>query len=275
LREAADLLHSQKANPFRVGAYRRAADQIGTLGFDIRDLFERQGIDGLDGLPHVGKGIASSIAEMLVTGRWMQLERLRGVADPVELFQTIPGIGKEFAIRIHDTLHVDTLEALELAALEGRLNQVSGLGNRRIAAIRASLSSMLGRVRGHSIRWHAERADGPAVEALLAVDREYLAAAAQGKLPTIAPKRFNPAAKRWLPVLHTERDGWHFTAMYSNTARAHELGRTHDWVIIYFYDDSHLEGQRTVVTESRGNLSGKRVVRGKESECETFYKTHH
>ena len=46
-----------------------------------------------------------------------------------------------------------------------------------------------------------------------------------GTLTTIAPRRFNPEGKSWLPVMHTRRGAWHFTALFSNTARAHELGR--------------------------------------------------
>ena len=72
-------------------------------------------------------------------------------------------------------------------------------------------------------------------------------------------------------MLHTQRASWHFTALYSNTARAHELGRTHDWVVVYFYDDHHREGQHTIVTETQGPLAGKRVVRGREAEC----RVHH
>ena len=41
-----------------------------------------------------------------------------------------------------------------------------------------------------------------------------------------------PLRKAWLPVLHTARDDRHFTALFSNTANAHELGRTHDWVVM-------------------------------------------
>jgi hypothetical protein len=67
--------------------------------------------------------------------------------------------------------------------------------------------------------------------------------------------------------LHTSRDGWHLTALYSNTARAHELARTRDWVVIYFHQDDHVEGQRTVVTETHGAQRGLRVVRGREAEC--------
>jgi putative hydrolase len=69
------------------------------------------------------------------------------------------------------------------------------------------------------------------------------------------------------------RAAWHFTALFSNTARAHALGRVRDWVVVYFYDDEHAEGQHTIVTEERGTLAGKRVVRGRESECRTFYSS--
>ena len=67
-------------------------------------------------------------------------------------------------------------------------------------------------------------------------------------------------------MLHREKDGWSFTALYSNTARAHALGATRDWVVIYFERDGH-EDQCTVVTERSGPLAGQRVVRGREAEC--------
>jgi putative hydrolase len=71
--------------------------------------------------------------------------------------------------------------------------------------------------------------------------------------------------------MHVTRHGWHFTALFSNTARAHELGRTRDWVVIYFYDEAHHENQHTVVTETRGSLINERVVRGREAECREYY----
>ncbi len=268
LREAADLLQQQGANPFRVNAYRRAADTVGGLGEDVAMLVKRQGMEGLLALPNVGRGLATAIDEILRTGRWVQLERLRGVLDPEKLLQTVPGIGPRLAQRIHDELHVDTLEALELAAHDGRLESLTGVGPRRAVAIRATLESMLGRVRGVGPRAEVH---GPGVDILLDVDREYRRKSAQGKLPTIAPKRFNPRGEAWLPILHTQRDGWHFTVLFSNTARAHELDRTRDWVVVYFYDDHHQEGQNTIVTETRGVLIERRVVRGRESECRAFY----
>jgi hypothetical protein len=125
----------------------------------------------------------------------------------------------------------------------------------------------------HRLRGQKSRPQGePTVDLLLQVDEKYRKSAEANLLPTIAPKRFNPEGKSWLPVLHADRRGWHFTALFSNTARAHHLGRTHDWVVLYFYDGDHREGQRTVVTENRGSLIGKRVVRGREEECRAFYR---
>lgn len=274
LLEVADLLEQQGANPFQVGAYRRAADTVVHLDRDLREILDREGVEGLDHLPHIGYGIAGAIREMLVTGRWSRLDRLRGTVDPVRLFQRVPGIGPGLARRIHDALDADSLEALEVAAHDGRLESVPGVGPRRSAQIRASLAAMLGR-RARLPRAQPPATGEPGVGVLLDVDREYRERAAAGRLPVIAPRRFNPERKPWLPILHTERGAggrnWRFTALFSNTARAHELGKTRDWVVIYFYDDHHREDQHTVVTETRGPLAGRRVVRGQEADCRAFY----
>jgi hypothetical protein len=113
----------------------------------------------------------------------------------------------------------------------------------------------------------------PAVDLLLEIDREYREKAHAGLLPRIAPRRFNPEGKAWLPVLHTRFGPWHFTALFSNTDRAHELHRTYDWVVIFFSDPAGEEGQATVVTERRGALTGQRVVRGREPECARYYRS--
>ncbi len=268
LREAAALLQAQGANPFRASAYRNAADTIARLGRPVRGVFDAGGRAELDALPHVGAGIANAIAEMLLTGSWSQLARLRGAAEPEKLFLAVPGIGPGLAHAIHESLHADTLESLEAAANDGRLEQVPGFGPRRASAIRAALASMLGR---RIARAQGAAAAAPPVAMLLEVDREYRERAEAGTLRTIAPKRFNPEGEAWLPVLHAQRGPWHFTALFSNTARAHELGRTRDWVVIYFYDDRHVEGQHTVVTEPRGPLAGRRVVRGLEGQCRDHY----
>jgi putative hydrolase len=260
LREAAALLEEQAASPFRVRAFRRAADTVESLRRDVGDILTSEGPAGLEALPGIGRGIAAAIGELVRTGRWTQLDHLRGGADPVSLFRTIPGIGPVLARRIHDELHVESLAALEMAAHDGRLAALPGVGPRRAAATAAGLGARLGRVRGLPVPAPSE----PPVAVLLDVDREYRESA--DRLPRIAPRRFNPTGERWLPILHTERGRWRFTALYSNTALAHRLGRTRDWVVVYFHADHEPEGQRTVVTETSGALAGRRVVRGREVE---------
>jgi hypothetical protein len=269
LQEAAGLLHAQGASPYRANAYRHAAEAVGRLPRDILEIYTAEGVKGLDTIPHVGLGIAAAIAEMLTSGRWSQLDRLRGGIDPATLFRSVPGMGPELAKRIHEQLHIDSLEALEAAANDGRLDNVPGVGSRRVAAWRAYLAEALGRA-GARLPAH-QTADEPTAAELLDVDREYREKAARGELRTIAPRRFNPEAQAWLPVLHTRRGPWHFTALFSNTALAHQLGRTRDWVVVYFYDGDHVERQHTIVTEPRGELAGRRVVRGREDECHEYY----
>ncbi|MGB2959170.1 MAG: helix-hairpin-helix domain-containing protein [Bacteroidota bacterium] len=108
------------------------------------------------------------------------------------------------------------------------------------------------------------------VALILEIDEEYRKEAAAGNLKMIAPRLLNPEKEAWLPLMNSVYKGYKFTVMFSNTATAHKLGKTDDWVVVYFQKEKG-ENQCTVVTESRGPLKGKRVVRGKEKECQAHY----
>jgi DNA polymerase (family 10) len=274
LERVASLLEAQDANPYRVNAYRKAARLVGQSDRSIAKLVLSEEGEKLEDLPDIGKSIGGAIREFVHTGRLALLERLEGQVSPEDLFSTVPGIGEELAKRIHTHLHLDTLEELELAAHDGRLEKVPGLGDRRVRAIRDTVGAILSRSsrrRARRLR-HLEQAqvEEPPVSFFLEVDEEYRQKAEAGQLRTISPRRFNPEGKSWLPILHTERGGWSFTALFSNTARAHDLGKSRDWVVVYYERDGH-ENQCTVVTEHHGPLSGQRVVRGREKECLGFY----
>jgi len=272
LERVADLLEAQEANRYRVGAYRRAAETIRAHPRPLVELLGEGGVEALDALPTIGPTIASHVSELAHRGTLTLLERLEGEVSPERLFATVAGIGPELAGRLHQELGLETLEDLEAAAHDGRLVSLRGFGPRRVRAVREQLATVLAR----SARRRALGADRPGdrvrpaprpeVATLLAVDAGYRERAAVGRLRRIAPRRFNPEGRSWLPIWHTERDGWHLTALYSNTARAHQLGRTDDWVVLFYERDGDA-GQCTVVTETHGPLAGRRVVRGREAEC--------
>ena len=255
LREVAQLLHEQGANPYRVHAYRRAAETLERLDRPVTEVLETEGMDGLRKLPGIGESLARSIRDVVKMGRLPMLDRLRGEADPVTLLESVPGIGEALAKRLHHDLGIDTLEELEAAAQDGRLTENAGIGEKKHTGIIDSLASRLGRVRERSVGLGSERtASEPSVGEILDVDREYREKAAAGELHKIAPRRLNPSGEAWLPVLHTQRGRRHYTVLFSNTARAHELGKTHDWVILY-YDAGNGERQCTVITAQLAPLN--------------------
>ncbi len=269
LRQYADLLEAQDEDGFRVRAYRTAADEIDGMATPLQKIFAEEGLEGLIRLRGIGRGIAAAISEMLVTGRWSRLDRLTGESTPEELFTTIPGVGPTLAQRLVDALDVDTLEDLETALRLGHV-KVPGFGARRREAVLAALGARLAGIRHRLPRAQAQ--PEPPVSLLLDADALYRAKADADELPRIAPHRFNPTKEAWLPIMHAKRDAWHLTVLYSNTARAHELDRIRDWVVIYFHTDDGPEGRRTIVTERRGPLAGHRVVRGREDDCIAHYK---
>ena len=279
LDEVANIFAEQGANRFRVQAYRRAANVLRRLPHSVDDTFREQGIQGLEQIPGIGASIARAIRDILLHGRLAMLDRLRGESRVIAILATVPGIGKVYARRLHDDLGIETLEELEIAAHDGRLQHYPGVGAKRLAGIRDSLAQRLGRIRRQARPPPATAAPSgpqpprqkPSISELLDVDREYRKKAAAGTLTKIAPRRFNPGGEAWLPIMHTARDGRHYTALFSNTARAHEQAKTGDWVVL-FCDNGDAEHRFTVITSEFGPLQGKRIVAGREAECETYYE---
>jgi hypothetical protein len=267
LDEVAALLEQQGANPFRVRAYRQAAASLRALDQPASELLASGGDDALEAIPGIGESLARSIRMLVLHGHLPMLARLRGETDPIAVLSSVAGIGAGLADRIHHALGIETLEDLELAAHDGRLASVPGFGAKRLAAVREVLAQRLSRVRTPRT---LPPPDEPSVAEILDVDREYRDKAARGELRTIAPRRFNPRHDAWLPILHTHRGERHYTALFSNTARAHRMGRTRDWVVLY-YDGGQGERQCTVITAEWGGLRGRRIVRGREAECVEYH----
>ena len=269
LDEIAAILAAQSANPFRVRAYRRAAETLRRLPTPAAQILETHGVEGLDRLRLIGPSLARTIRDIVVHGYSPILERLRGESDPIKLFESVPGIGPLLAARLHDEFGLESLQQLEAAAHDGRLEGIAGFGPKRLSGIRDTLARRLGRA-GDALPAVRDTRP-PTIGELLDVDREYRQKAESGELPRIAPRRFNPTYEAWLPILHTERRGRHYTALFSNTAHAHRQEKTRDWVVLYC-DDGPREHQWTVITAAFGPLRGLRIVRGHEDECVGFYE---
>ncbi|MDB5306837.1 MAG: polymerase protein [Gemmataceae bacterium] len=262
LERAAKRLSERGENVFRVRAYRVAAETVRALPRPAAEILQVGGRRALMELPGIGDRLSLTLEQLLLTGH---MPRVEGLGDsPEELIATVPGLGPELARRIHEALHVETLEDLERAANDGRLAGVPGMGAKRLRGIREALAGRFRRAVG------GPAAEPPPVEDVLAVDRTYREQAGRGALRTIAPRRFNPTGEAWLPVLKTRKNGRRYRVLFSNTATAHRAGREHDWVVIHFEKDG-AAGQCTVVTETAGPLAGRRVIRGRETECARYY----
>lgn len=266
LTDYADYLEAREANLYRIRAYRRAADTILGLNRPVAHLVESEGREGLEKLPGIGPHLSFTIELLVRTGEFRTLNAEGGHIDVEQMFGSLPGVGPKLARQLREELGIRSLEQLEQAAHEGRLQQLQ-VGPKRLRGI---VDALAGRLRYRRVP--GDSPGEPPVAELLAVDREYRTLAARGELPTLAPRRFNPEHEPWLPLLEVNRRGWHYRALFSNTALAHRLRQTHDWVVIYF-DDGITRGQRTVVTEARGRLQGQRMVRGREAECRELYRT--
>jgi hypothetical protein len=262
LEQAARTLEERDASLYRVRAYRAAAQTIRALDRPAIEILREGGRRALMDLPAIGDRLAWTLEQLLLTGHIPHVEGLG--ARPEDLFGSVPGIGPEMARRIHDTLHVETLEDLERAAHDGRLASVRGLGPKRLRGVREALAGRFRRAVGGPVP------ELPPVGDILQVDETYRDRAAHGLLTQIAPRRFNPMDEAWLPVFKTRLNGFRYRVLYSNTVVAHRAGKTHDWVVVYFEREG-ARGQCTVVTEVTGAMAGLRVVRGREAECARYY----
>jgi len=125
--EMADLLELQQANPFRVRAYRRAAQTVRAQPRELRDRIEAG--EPLPKLPGIGADLGAKIAEIVHTGRCRALEKLkRKVPAGLEDLLHLPGLGPARVRLLRDELGVTSLARLKSAIDKGRLREVRGFG---------------------------------------------------------------------------------------------------------------------------------------------------
>src|SRR6202023_1917030 len=129
LEETAALLEIDGADPFRIRSYRRAAEaveqqttQLSTLSDDPKQLLA---------IPGIGKGMVANIQALLTSGTLPLREELLQKYKPTMLeLLRLPGMGPKTVALIWSALQIADIDALEVAAREGHLNQLPRMGEK-------------------------------------------------------------------------------------------------------------------------------------------------
>lgn len=109
-RSMADLLSAQRANPYRVRAYRHAADALLALEEDVAVMAQRQGLEEIDG---IGTDLAKKIEEFLETGKIRSYEELKTpLPEEVKSWATLPGLSDSLVSYLYFRLSIKTLPDL-------------------------------------------------------------------------------------------------------------------------------------------------------------------
>jgi DNA polymerase (family 10) len=138
--EIGDMLEIADELPFKVGAYRRAAESIAHAPVEVAMAY-RAGRPPR--LPGVGRAIDDKLAELADTGRLRYYERLRRDVPPsVVTLLDVPGLGPRTAGELWRQAGIASLEDLEAAAAAGRLRTLKGMTARTEQRLLEGLRSL-------------------------------------------------------------------------------------------------------------------------------------
>ena len=136
LAEIGDLLEIKGENPFKIRAYRNAADTIVHETRRVADLTAAERLE----LPAVGRDLAAKIGEAVDTGAIRYHQELLQEFPPTVLdLLHLQGVGPKTVARLYGDLGVRTLEELEQAARDGRIRAMKGMGAKKEALILKAL----------------------------------------------------------------------------------------------------------------------------------------
>lgn len=117
--------------PFKPQAYEKVARILEAGDFDLEKIYQKQGIDGLERIPGVGKSIALKIEEFLKTGKIKYLQELEKKC-PVEIEEltSIEGLGPKTIKTLYKELKIKNLRDLERAAQQGKIRKLENFGEK-------------------------------------------------------------------------------------------------------------------------------------------------
>jgi DNA polymerase (family 10) len=127
LTQIAAYLELRRESRFKARAYEQAARAVLTLDTDDLARLDRTG--ALAATRGLGPATLSVLRDLIATGESRYLNRLRADVPPgvLELLR-VPGLGIAKIHLLHEAVGVDSVDALEMAARDGRLAKVKGFG---------------------------------------------------------------------------------------------------------------------------------------------------
>jgi DNA polymerase (family 10) len=138
--EIGDMLEVKGELVFKTVAYHRAADAIGHYPIELSRAYREGSPPKIAG---VGQAISDKIAELSRTGRLAFYDRLAAeVPAGLAGLLRVPGVGPKTVRILYESLGIDTLDKLRLAAQAGRLRTVKGLSEKAEASILAGIASL-------------------------------------------------------------------------------------------------------------------------------------
>jgi DNA polymerase (family 10) len=117
--------------PFKPYAYEKVALSLEGLEEDVEDIYERDGLKGLEKIPGVGKNIAEAIKEYLKTGRIKHYEGLKK-KTPVNIGEltAVEGLGPKKVKVLYQKLRIRNLKDLERTAKLHKIAPLFGFGEK-------------------------------------------------------------------------------------------------------------------------------------------------
>lgn len=156
--EMADLLEIADANPFRVRAYRTAAETVTGLGHDLGGMVAED--EDLSRLPGIGKDLADKIREIVRTGSCQALEELhQEVPASLTDLLRLPALGPKRVKALFHTLGVSDLDGLERAARAGEVSALPGFGKKTEQSIVEAIAARRGSERRFLLATAAQYAE--------------------------------------------------------------------------------------------------------------------
>ena len=139
-KKIADLLEIKGEIIYKTLAYRKASDGLYELDRDINEIWQE---GKLNEIPGVGKAIAEKIDELLTTGKLEFLIRLEQEVPPTLVdILLVPDIGPKKVALFWKQAGITTLPELEIAAQQGKLRLLPGMGEKSEAKILSGIEAM-------------------------------------------------------------------------------------------------------------------------------------